>query len=206
MRIYFTRHGESHANILHQISNRGLVHPLTRTGREQAAALAAKLQDRAITRIYTSPLLRAIETSVIVAERLGVTYAVTDALREFDCGVAEGRADETGWQMWQAVFDDWTVHRRWERRIEGGESFYDVRDRFVPFIEGLAAQYGSTDANLLCVAHGGVLWMMLPLVLTNVNHDLMSKHGFGHTTCIGSELEAGRLALCRMGRRDDVRG
>ena len=31
-------------------------------------------------------------------------------------------------------------------------------DRFVPFVEGLVAQYGDTDANLLCVAHGGVLW------------------------------------------------
>ena len=188
MKITFTRHGESHANILRQISNRGLVHPLTREGREQAVGLAARLQDRAIARIFTSPLLRAIETSVIIAERLGVAYEVTDALREFDCGVAEGRADEAAWQMWQEVFDDWTLHRRWEQRIEGGESFHDVRDRFVPFVEGLVTEYGDTDANLLCVAHGGVLWMMLPLVLTNVDIDLMSKHGFGHTTYIVSEL------------------
>jgi broad specificity phosphatase PhoE len=188
MRITFTRHGESQANILRQISNRGLVHPLTPKGREQAAALADGLEDRAITRICTSPLLRAIETSVIVAERLGVDYEVTDALREFDCGIAEGRADQVAWQMWHEVFDAWTMHRRWEQRIEDGESFHDVRDRFVPFIEGLVAQYSDTDANLLCVAHGGVLWLMLPLVLTNVDTDLMSKHGFGHTTCIVSEL------------------
>jgi 2,3-bisphosphoglycerate-dependent phosphoglycerate mutase len=188
MRIYFTRHGESQANILHQIANRGLVHPLTRKGREQAAALADKLQHRAISRIYTSPLLRAIETSVIVAERLGIEYEVTDALREYDCGIAEGRSDEAGWQMWRELFDDWTVHRRWARRIEGGESFYDVRDRFVPFIERLVVQYGDSAANLLCVAHGGILWMMLPMVLPNVNCDLMTKHEFGHTTCIVSEL------------------
>ena len=29
---------------------------------------------------------------------------------------------------------------------------------------------------------------MLPLVLSNVDNDLMSKHGFDHTTCIVSEL------------------
>ena len=133
-------------------------------------------------------MLRAIETSVIVAERLEVAYEVTDALREFDCGIAEGRADEAAWQMWHEVFDAWTLHRHWDRRIEGGESFFDVRDRFVPFVEGLLAQYGDADANLLCVAHGGVLWMMLPLVLPNVDNDLMSKHGFGHTTCVISEL------------------
>lgn len=188
MRIYFTRHGESQANILHQISNRGLVHPLTRKGRGQAVALAEMLQSRAITQIYSSPILRAIETSIIVADRLGVDYEVTDALREYDCGIAEGRADEGAWGMWQALFDDWVVHKRWERRIEGGESFYDIRDRFVPFIEGLVARYGATDANLLCVAHGGVLWMMLPLVLPNVDNDFVQKHNLGYTTCIVSEL------------------
>lgn len=189
MKIYFTRHGESQANILHQISNRGLAHPLTRKGREQAVALADWLQDRAITRIYSSPLLRAIETSIIVAERLGVEYEVVDALREYDCGSAEGRADEVGWQMWRDLFDDWSVHRRRERRIEGGESFNDIRDRFAPFIENLVAQYGASDANLLCVAHGGVYWMMLPLVLTNVDHNLMAQHGFGHTMHVIAELE-----------------
>ena len=188
MRIYFTRHGESQANVLHQISNRGLVHPLTPKGREQAVALADKLRDRAITRIYSSPVLRAIETSIIVADRLNLEYEVMDALREYDCGIAEGRSDAAAWQMWQELFNDWVVHKRWERRIEGGESFYDIRNRFVPFIEHLVTQYGDTDASLLCVAHGGVYWMMLPLVLPNVDNDLMEKHGFPNTTCIVSEL------------------
>jgi 2,3-bisphosphoglycerate-dependent phosphoglycerate mutase len=199
MRITFTRHGESRANVLRQISNRGLVHPLTSKGREQAAALADKLRERAITRVYTSPMLRAIETSIIVAERLGVDYEVTDALREFDCGIAEGRTDESAWQMWHKVFDAWTVHRRWEQRIEGGESFFDVRDRFVPFVAGLVAQYDNTDANLLCVAHGGVLWLMLPLVLPNVNNDMMSKYRFDHTTCIVAELGLKELRCVEWG-------
>ena len=187
MRIIFTRHGESQANVLHQISNRGLVHPLTPRGREQAAVLADKLQDRAITRIYTSPLLRAIETSVIIAERLGVEYEVTDALREFDCGIAEGRADEEAWGLWQSAVDTWLRGRRWEWRTPGGESFNDQRDRFVPFVERLVAQHRDTDVNLLCVSHGGILWMMLPLVLSNVDHDLIAGRGLANTTCLVAE-------------------
>ena len=188
MKIYFTRHGESHANVLHQISNRGLVHPLTRKGREQAIVLADRLSGCAISRIYTSPVLRAIETSIIVADRLGLEYEVADGLREFDCGIAEGRTDQEAWQLWQAAVDNWREHRRWEWRIPGGESFCDIRDRFVPFVEGLVAQYRESDANLLCVSHGGVLWMMLPLVLANVDDDLMVKHGFANTVLIVSEL------------------
>ncbi len=190
MRIYFTRHGESQANLLHEISNRGLRHGLTRKGREQAVTLAQRLQGLPITYIYSSPVLRAIETSVILASRLDLDYEVVDALREYDCGILEGRSDEAGWQLWQELFDAWVIHKRWERRIEGSESFYDIRERFVPFIEGLVRQYGSTEAEVLCVSHGGVYWMMLPLVLKNVDNALISKHGFDYTSNIISELRA----------------
>jgi broad specificity phosphatase PhoE len=182
MRIYFVRHGESYANVRREISNRGLKHGLTRKGREQAAALADKLQGRATTRIYSSPMLRAIETSIIVANRLNLDYAVVDALREFDCGVAEGRADQAAWQMWKDVTDDWVVHKRWEQRIEGGESFYNIRDRFVPFVEELIRQYGNADEGIVCVAHGGIYWMMLPLVVKNIDIALLAKYGFDNTT------------------------
>lgn len=188
MRLYFTRHGESQANILRQISNRGLVHPLTLRGREQARALAEKLRGSGITRIYASPVLRAIETGIIIADRLGVAYEMTDALREFDCGIAEGRADADAWELWQSVVDNWLLHRRWGWRIPGGESFDDLRARFVPFVEQLVAGHRATDANLLCVSHGGLLWMMLPLVLPNLSHDLIAGRGLANTTCIVAEL------------------
>ena len=193
MKLYFVRHGESQANILHQISNRGLVHGLTRKGREQAVALARRLQDRSITRLYSSPLLRAVETSIIVATQLGLEYEVTDALREYDCGVAEGRSDEAAWQMWRELFDDWVVHGRWERRIEGGESFHDVRARFEPFVEGLVRQYGDTEGGLLCVSHGAFYWTMLPQVVRNITYELISRHGLEHTTCIVVESRADGL-------------
>jgi len=188
MRIYFVRHGESQANVQHVISNRGLQHGLTRKGRQQALALAHRLQGLPITRIYSSPVLRAIETSVILASQLDLDYETVDALREYDCGILEGRSDEAAWQLWQELFDAWVIHKRWERRIEGGESFYNIRERFVPFIEGLVRQYGSTDDGVLCVSHGGVYWMMLPLVLKNVDHAFISKHGFDYATDIVSEL------------------
>lgn len=187
MRIYFVRHGESQANVLHEISNRGLRHGLTPKGREQAVALARRLEDRRIAHIYSSPILRAIETSVILAHRLGVDYEISDALREYDCGILEGRADEEAWQGWQALFDAWTVQRRWEQRIEGGESFNDIRARFEPFVEGLVACYGNSETEVACVAHGGLYWMMLPVVLKNVDTELVARNGFDYAACIVAE-------------------
>jgi broad specificity phosphatase PhoE len=187
MRIYFARHGESQANVLRQISNRGLVHPLTLKGREQVEALARRLQGRPISRIYSSPLLRAIEMSIILANRLGVEYSITGALREFDCGILEGRSDEAAWQAWREQFDAWLVHRRWDTRIEGGESFDDLRARFVPFVERLVDEYGQTGTEVVCVSHGGLYWMMLPIVLKNVDKEFIAQHGLHNAACIAAE-------------------
>jgi broad specificity phosphatase PhoE len=189
MRILFARHGESQANILHEISNRGLKHPLTLMGREQAHTLATRLQDQAITRIYSSPVLRAIETTIILANRLGVEYEVTEALREYDLGELEGRSDERSWALWQELFDDWTKYQHWNRRIPEGEDFHEVRGRFVPFIDGLIQQYQGTGANILCVGHGGLYWVMLPRVLTNINTDFILEHPIlEYTSLVVTEL------------------
>jgi broad specificity phosphatase PhoE len=187
MRIHFARHGESQANLLHEISNRGLRHGLTAAGREQAIALARRFDGKPIARIYSSPVLRAIETSVILANRLGVEYEVTDALREYDCGVLEGRSDEAAWAAWKELFDAWATQGRWEQRIEGGESFYDIRARFEPFVQGLAARCAGTDSEVVCVSHGGLYSMMLPVVLANVDLDMIARRGFGYTSCVVAE-------------------
>jgi len=187
MRIYFTRHGESEANLLREHSNRGLKHPLTAKGREQAAALAQKLADIPVTRLFTSPIMRAVQTAEILSDALGVSYEITDALREYDCGILEGRADEAAWQLHFAVFDAWVQRKNWDRRIEGGESFIEIRDRFVPFIEGLVAEYGQSVANIVLVGHGGLYRCMLSLVLANADFDFVLNQPMGNTACIVAE-------------------
>jgi broad specificity phosphatase PhoE len=91
-----------------------------------------------------------------LANRLAVEYEVGNALREYNCGILEERSDESAWQGWQESFDARVVRHEWERRSEGGESPYDIRRRFEPFVEGLVKRYGDTWANVVCVAHGGV--------------------------------------------------
>lgn len=187
MKIFFVRHGESQANTLHEISNRGLRHGLTEKGREQALALARKLERESIWHIFSSPLLRAIETSIILANYMNIYYDVVDALREYDCGVLEGRSDEEAWRLWQELYDAWTIDQQWEKKIDGGESFSVLRERFTEFIAGLVDRYENTEAQLVCVSHGGVYRMMLPLVIKDLNTEKVAKQGFGYTSCIVSE-------------------
>src|SRR5215510_3594254 len=89
MKLYFVRHGESEANTQHVISNRESTFKLTERGRNQAQALAEKMKDIPITAIFSSPILRARETAEILSQAFDLPYQVTEALREYDCGILE---------------------------------------------------------------------------------------------------------------------
>lgn len=187
MRLYFVRHGESEANLLHEFSNRGIKHGLTDRGRQQAQVLAQSLQSVPVAAIFCSPLLRAQQTAEILAIALGAQYQVTDALREFDCGILESESDDASWdQYWQLV-EAWLVRQEWDRRIEQGESLSDIRRRFVPFIENVISTHYDTEAIVL-VGHGGTYRCMLPLILENVNFQFSAQHGMAHTMPIIAEV------------------
>jgi probable phosphoglycerate mutase len=193
MKLYFARHGESEANLLRMFSNRGVKHGLTEAGRAQARTLAQVLQPASVTRLYSSPLLRAVQTAEIVAELLGLKYEITDALREYDCGVWEDRSDAAGWEEYERVLAAWIERGDWKERMEGGESFDDMRVRFVPFVERLVEQYGDSPTGFGLIGHGGLYRCMLPLVLENIEHDFALKHSIGHTGLVVAEQQGGRL-------------
>jgi hypothetical protein len=119
---------------------------LTARGRAQARELATHLAGAGATALYASPLLRAVETANILSEALGLVVQTTDALREFDCGVAEGRSDAQALRLHRQLMEDWLSGRDLQAKIEGGESYAQVRDRFVPFVERLLRQPGPGSA------------------------------------------------------------
>lgn len=186
MKLYFIRHGESEANLLHIISNRGNQHGLTPQGKKQAQDLVTKLRSSRASHIYTSPLLRAVQTATILSDALQIPYILSDALREYDCGTLEGKSDPVSWQLHHQLKEDWLQHQQWERRIEQGESFLDIRSRFVPWIEQLIATHPNTQ-SLILVGHGGTFLCMLPLILTNLNIAFALEYPFPNTGYVLAE-------------------
>jgi broad specificity phosphatase PhoE len=196
MKILFARHGESLANTLHIISNRNLPHPLTEKGRAQATALAEKLAGRPIIQVYASPVLRARETGEIVSTKLGIPIEVTEALKEYDCGLLEGRGDEAAWATHRQFVLDWLAGLNRDQAPEGGETFFEIRRRLAGFVNGLIAQDNGSEAEILCVSHGGTYILGLPGLLSNLDFEIAWKQGLGHTDIIVAEEKNGRL-VCR---------
>lgn len=192
MQLIFARHGESVANVLQEISNRGFKHGLTDLGRRQAIELAARIQ-APVLKIYTSPLRRAVETAQILARVWDVPYEIANALCEYDCGVLEGRADEAAWREHAEVRRQWYEEHRFDYRSEGGESLLDIAARFAPFVHGLFERYRDISESIVCIGHGGTYRAALPLVLTNVDHVFAMHHTMGNTDFIVAEGRAGGL-------------
>ena len=196
MRLYFARHGESEANTQHVISNRESPFGLTSRGKEQANALAENLKDIPITVIYSSPVLRARETSEIWSQTFHISYQITQALREYDCGILEEKSDEESWKLHGEIAEDWTLNHNYLRKLEDGESFLDIQNRFLPFIESLKQ---ANDEHILLIGHGGLFDLMLPLILTNIDNHFVKSHGLGHTDCVIAELQSEGLVCKQWG-------
>ena len=196
MKLYFVRHGESEANTRRVISNRESQFGLTDLGRQQANTLAEGLKDIPIRAIFSSPVLRARQTADILSQSLGQPYQVTEALREYDCGILEEQSDDASWGLHREIYEDWTLHHNYLRKPDGGENFLEIQDRFLPFIKSLTLDGLHTDHHILFVGHGGLFQLMLPLVLTDIDDLFVRSHGINHTDCIIAEqLPAGLICL-----------
>lgn len=193
MKLYFVRHGESTANLAQEFSNSGWKHPLTKVGVEQARTAASGLSDLRVERIYSSPVMRAVQTAQILAESLGAPLESHEALREWDVGVYEGTDQPAGWELHRQVQDDWFIYGKLDSRMPGGESFYDIRERFAPFVESLVRKGRHTNQKVVLVGHGGLYMAMLPEIFGNVDWAFARQHGFSYTEYALAEPRAGGL-------------
>ena len=193
VRLYFLRHGESTANLLSVFSNSGWKHPLTERGVEQAHAASRALAGISVDRVYSSPVMRAVQTAQILAGSHGVPIEIVEALREWSVGIYEGTADPAGWELHRRVQDDWFVHHKLDSRMSGGESLLDIRARFVPFVESLLQSDDGASSTLVLVGHGGLYLAMLPALFTNVDWAFARQHGFPNTAYALAETRPGGL-------------
>jgi probable phosphoglycerate mutase len=100
------RHGQTVLSIEKRFSGSG-DQPLTEVGRAQAAAAAVRLAGSGAVAVVSSPLRRARETSLLVAEGLGLEVAFDDDLRETDFGDWEGFTFREVREKWPRELDEW---------------------------------------------------------------------------------------------------
>jgi broad specificity phosphatase PhoE len=104
--VYLIRHGETFWN--REGKCQGVTDiPLTEKGYRQAQSIAAALREKPLSLVLSSPLIRARETAVIIAEAHGLTVETATALQEWNQGELEGLAGPQLLRDYKAFFERW---------------------------------------------------------------------------------------------------
>jgi probable phosphoglycerate mutase len=157
-RVFVVRHGEAEYETDAVTDDGGSLTPL---GRAQARGLAERLRGERISRVWTSPLSRAVQTAEIAAGPLGVDVVVREGLREYAVGSLSGTyADERA--ILGGIFEDWMEGDR-EARIPGGDRIDSFVDRVATVFEEVADQH--RGEAVLVVSHGGAILAAVPHLL-----------------------------------------
>lgn len=176
-------------------SNRDLPHRLTENGRRQVALLAERLKEYPITKIFCSPVLRAVQSAELVSQQLNVDYEIVEALREYDVGTFEGSSDPADWESYEDVMRGWLLDGDSKLRTGGGESLEEIHRRFGSFVFGLPAAFPN-GGDVVLLAHGGLFRCALPHVLANVTPRYSFAYVLDHVSWVMAEAERGAF-LCR---------
>ena len=125
--ILLVRHGQSMGNAERRFGGHSPT-PLSELGRRQAEATARALAAEGVTAIYSSDLLRAVETAEPLGSATGLEVKRTAALRERSVGLMEGLTFE---EAAAAHPDEYAalLRRDFEHVLSGGESYRQLLDR-----------------------------------------------------------------------------
>lgn len=182
--LYIARHGQNEDN-LNGILNGHRDLPLTALGRQQAYDLAKGIGEIDLTFdvVYSSPLVRALETAQIVCNVLGleVEPVIVPELIERDFGAGTGRpivevVAEAGDNVIKTDSITYVLD------FENGESFPDVVARAHRALDHIRSIQKEGSALLVC--HGDIGKMLYAAATDTPWDEVLRKFHFGNCDLI----------------------
>ncbi|MBV6495556.1 MAG: histidine phosphatase family protein [Acidobacteria bacterium ACB1] len=126
-KLFLVRHGQSAGNAEGRFGGHSPT-PLSTLGVKQADAAAQALQKEGITAIYSSDLLRAVQTAEPLSRLIDVPIVATSAFRERNVGVLEGLTFDESKAAYPNDFYA-LVNRDLNHKITHGESYRQLLER-----------------------------------------------------------------------------
>ena len=155
--FYIVRHGQTNWNILGKTQGHGNS-DLTQKGENQAFELAKSIKEYPIDYIYSSDLGRAVQTSQIISNEIGIKVNKTQALREMGFGDWEGLLIDEIKKNHAKTYEIWRNQPHLVN-IPNGENLHIIKDRVDNFIKELNEKYD--NKHILLVSHSVTVRVML---------------------------------------------
>ena len=168
--IFFVRHGESQSNVDGLIAGGEFESPLTENGKKQAKEAGAKLKDKNIELIVSSPMERTRDTAKLIANEIGYDPSkilIDDAFIEVFNGFYSGKSYALR-----------NKHLKEGKLIEGIESSEHVHARVS---NGFARLKKLNENRIALISHGATGRMIRAIAENIPHHDFMSHQPIGNT-------------------------
>jgi alpha-ribazole phosphatase/probable phosphoglycerate mutase len=164
--------------------------PINEMGRAQATALAGRLHDWPVRRLYSSDLQRARQTAEILGSTWNIPVEAKSALREISFGDWEGRR----WIEVRSSGPDITLMESCpEVAAPGGESFGCFRARVLQAVTELIDDCNGHELTVI-VTHLGVIRVVLTEVsLANCDRSVQPR--IDHCSIVRIQLDARLRAI-----------
>jgi len=141
MLIYLIRHGEKEKFKENP--------PLTKLGLKQVQKTAEYFKNIKVKKIYSSPLIRAMQTSEVISKYLKLDFETNDLLKErFNWGDIENQTFSEFIDIWEKS----SLIRNWQP--PEGFSSNEAGERLQKFINSINEELNS---KIIVVSHGGII-------------------------------------------------
>jgi probable phosphoglycerate mutase len=156
-RVLLVRHGQSRGNAEGRFGGHSPT-PLSARGRRQAEITAQALASEGpISAIYSSDLLRAVDSARPLAKLTSLPVNETEAFRERSIGVMEGLTFEEAAQQHPEQYQA-LIRRDFEHVLLGGESYRQMLDRAASTLDEIIAEH--RGGRVVIYSHTGAICIL----------------------------------------------
>lgn len=177
--------------------------PLSSRGKEQAAKLAAKLQDEKIDAIYASDLSRAAETAAIVAAPHKLIVHQMPKLREIHYGIFEGLTLQECIAQHKDIYEQRSKNKA-AFKNPGGESPQEMQKRVVGCVEFIIAKH--KNETIVLVVHSNVLKALISHFLKKDLKQMLEEDQFHFTSITELDINGKDVEVVRYNSAPHLHG
>lgn len=170
MKYYFLRHGITSINKNNLCLGSRSDPEILPEANQKLCELAEKIKDKEFIAIYSSPLIRCLQTAYILQERLRINCEIKSDRRliEIDFG---SKYTERSFEEMRLFGDDKFLYNTNYRIPPDGESLNDVGYRIKDFLKDTTSI--NHKWNILVISHGLVIHSIEALVKNQNSYELM---------------------------------
>ena len=200
-RVLLIRHGQSRGNAERRFGGHSPT-PLSELGRRQAEATASALAREGVTAIYSSDLLRAVQTAEPLARETGLDVFETDALRERSVGLMEGLTFEEAAAAHPEEYAA-LLRRDFEHVLSGGESYRQLLDRSAALLDRAVEQ--QRGGTLALFSHTGTICILALHLMGALDAPHLKPVWLASSNCGVTRFSIEHGGLIRLNAANDTR-